>query len=1068
MKLTLVLMMVALTQVNAKSYGQLITLHEKNVSIEKVLLLIEKQSGYHFIYDDKLDILKTRILNIDVEKQTIDHVLDQCLHGIPVSYTIIQKTIALKEKEQPQKEKQVVTTQKVSGIVTDDNGVPLIGAFVRIKGTSKGVATDSEGKFSMDVNPGDVLVISYVGFQPREIVISTQSSIAIKLLPLSPALDEVVVIGYGSLREKEVSSTITHISAKDLLSVGGNGALMSLQGKVAGLTIVNTAPGDPNATPNLQLRGVSSRLNDGLGPLYVIDGIAGGNIDNVNQNDIISIDVLKGGAASAIYGTRGSNGVILVTTKKGSPDAQTNYYNYFSFDVPNNKLQTISADEFVQKGRGYDYGARTNWLNEITRSYAFSQKHTLTLSGGNGKTNYYVSGDYRNAEGVDPRSSKMEYGARANITHTPENNLYTLTLNIAPRYLKSNNASYSAYAQALTLNPTQPIMDTANPNYYFYTTNGFTDPFNPVEDVRTVQSGTDGKYLDWNGTFKLNILKNWNTQISLSQSNTSFFDFYFRPSTNTQAIYTNGGRNSASRNYNNYDTKNLEWITNYYLDYKKHSVKVLGGYSYAYFNNQGLSGANENFPTDVFTYNNLGAGLYNLLAGQNNVGSYQNDSRLVAFLGRLNYSFNDELFISGSLRREGSSKFGADHKWGNFPAVSIAWDLSQQPFIKQFSWIDQLKLRGDYGVTGNQNFGSYLSLDTYSGYGYYLYNGIYYQVYGPSQNTNYKLHWEKAINYNLGLDFSVYKGRATGSLNYYIRKNQDLLGYYDVPLPPNVQGSIYANVGSMQNSGIELQLSMQPIKKADFNYTISFAGALLNNKFLSFSNNTYRGQNYVNVVNLPAPGSPGTIQRLQEGQRIGSFYMLKSAGVDANGGLLAYNKKGEVIPANQANTDDKQFVGNGLPKYTASLGNNFIYKNWDFSLYLRGVFDYHVFNTNAFYIGTPATGQGANVLKSAYDGGKYAALTSATTLAVASDYFLEPGGFVKIDNLTIGYTYKSKSKYIHAVRIFLTGRNLYTFTKFTGGDPEYVSVNGLYPGVNASLNYFPSSLQVLGGVHVSF
>jgi len=964
--------------------------------------------------------------------------------------------------------KELTIPVPISGKVTDSKGLPIPGVVVSEKETSNRTVTDENGLYKIEVSSTSaVLVFSYVGFNNQEVKAGDKKQINITLADDIRSLNDVIVVGYGTLREKEVSSAITHLGAKDLLSVGGNGALMSLQGKVAGLSVVNTATGDPNSSPSIQLRGVSSR-NAGLGPLYIVDGIPGGNIDNINQNDIASIDILKGGAASAIYGTRGSNGVILITTKRGTSQTQMNYNNYFSFDLPTNNIEVLSADAFIANKRGFDYGARTNWQDEITRKYAFSQRHNLSASGGNARTNYYISGDYRGAEGIDIRSSKNEYGARINVTHTPESNLYTLALNIAPRYLKSNNADYAGFKQALTLNPTQPIISPTNGNLYYYTTNGITDPYNPVEEVRTVLSGTEGKYLDWNGSFKLNIIKDWSTQLMVSQSNTSFLSFYFRPSTNTNAVASNGGRNSASRNYTNNDTKNLEWTTNYSLDINKHSFKLLGGYSYAYFNNQGLSGSNSQFPTDVFTYNNLGAGLYNLVAGQNNVGSFQNDSRLIALFGRLNYSFADEVFVSASLRREGSSKFGQDNKWGNFPAISAAWDLSQRPIIKSVKWIDNLKVRADYGLTGNQDFGNYLSLDTYTGYGYYLYNGTYYQVYGPSQNTNYDLRWETAANYNAGIDFSLFGHRLSGSINYYIRKNKDLLGNYNVPIPPNVQGTIYANVGSMQNSGIEVQISGTPIKTDNFSYEISLAGATLENKFVSFSNDTYKGQTFVDAVGLPAPGSPGTIQRLEEGRRIGSFYMLKSAGYDSFGRLLVYNKAGEIIAANTSKNEDKQYVGNGLPKFTLSLGNTFRYKNFDASVFLRGAFGYSIFNTNAFYIGTPATTTGTNVLTSAYDGGKYSKLTSSNTLASASDYFLEKGDYIKIDNISLGYTFSPKTKYVKSVRAFLTGRNLYTFTNYTGGDPEATSVNGLYPGASTSLNYFPSTMQLLGGLQVSF
>ena len=415
-----------------------------------------------------------------------------------------------------------------------------------------------------------------------------------------------------------------------------------------------------------------------------------------------------------------------------------------------------------------------------------------------------------------------------------------------------------------------------------------------------------------------------------------------------------------------------------------------------------------------------------------------------------------------------SSRFGINNKWGYFPAASVAWRIDQEDFFHNISWLNSLKLRADYGETGNQDFGNYLSLDTYSGYGYYMFNGVTYQVWGPSQNANYNLRWEKAQNFNIGLDFEMLNNDISGSLNYYIRTNKDLLGYYSVPNPPNIQGTTYANVGTMKNSGLEIQLNAKIIKGSDFNYDIIFTGATNDNKFVSFSNDLFKGQKYIDVVSMPAPGSPGNIQRLQEQMRIGSFYTLKSAGYDKFGRLLVYNKEGKIIPANSATNDDKQFVGNGLPKFTASLGNTFRYKNWDLGIFLRGAFGYDLFNTYAFYLGTPATQSDANVLESAYNGGKYSKLTNPATYSALSDYFLEPGDFVKIDNVTLGYTKKLTTNYIQSFRIYVASRNLYTFTKYTGGDPDLIQVNGLYPGVNNSLSYYPSTIQLLFGIQLNF
>ncbi|MDR6562413.1 MULTISPECIES: SusC/RagA family TonB-linked outer membrane protein [unclassified Arcicella] len=958
---------------------------------------------------------------------------------------------------------QAQKSTTISGKIIDKQGA-LPGVSILEKGTTNGTRTDTDGKFTLQLSSETkVLTISHVGYFTKDVDVKNNSSIEITLEEDLKALSEVVVIGYGSLNKREVSSAITHLNAKDLLRVGGNNPLMAIQGKVAGLSITNTASADPNSSPSIQLRGASSR-SAGLGPLFVVNGIPGGNIDNINQNEIESIDVLKGGAASAIYGTRGSNGVIVITTKKGSSESRLFYDSYATFDYLTNELSVLSKEQFLANKRGVDFGGNTNWMKEVSRAPSFSQKHTLQFSGGNGQTNYFTSLDFRDANGIDLRSAKREYGGRVNINHTSANNLIALTFSAAPRYAKTSGADYSGFNYALTLNPTLSVKDVAGK--YNYITSGFFAN-NPVEVAKNVLADQEFKLLDFNGSAKLNILQNLNTSVTFGEVSSSYRNMNFTPSTITPVI-NGSGRNTASQSLDEYDQKSVEWLGNYFLDINKHSLKLLAGYSYQYFTASGFNASNEKFPSNVLTYNALGTGLWNLEKGINNVGSYRNSSTLIAFFGRLNYDFDQKYYLSVSLRKEGSSKFGYDNKWGYFPAASAAWHLTQENFLKGVSWLNELKLRADYGETGNQDFGNYLSLDTYGGYGYYPYNGTSYQVWGPSQNTNYNLRWEKAINFNAGVDFELFDNKISGSVNYYVRTNKDLLGSYNVPNPPNIQGSTFANVGTMRNTGVELQLSAAVVNKGDFSYNLSLTGAFNDNKFVSFSSDLFKGQTYIDVVGMPAPGSPGTIQRLQEDKRIGSFYALKSAGVNDKGVLLVYNKNGEIIPANQANNDDKQFVGNGLPKFTTGISNTFKYKNWDLSIFLRGAFGYKLFNTYAFYLGTPATQENANVLTSAYDGGKYSKLTSTSTYSSLSDYFLEPGGFLKVDNITLSYTQPLKLKYMKSARIYATTRNLATFTKYTGGDPDLVQVNGLYPGVNSSLNYYPSTTQLLLGLQLTF
>jgi TonB-dependent starch-binding outer membrane protein SusC len=978
----------------------------------------------------------------------------------------------------------------ISGRVIDSSAnSPIPGVTVRVGGTQTGTTTDANGTFKVTVNAtARTLIFSSIDYVSQTVPITGQDNLVIKLALSSKQLNtvEVVSVGYGTLDKREVSSAITHVSAGELKTVAANSPLMSLQGKVAGLTISNTTTADPNSSPSVQMRGVSSR-NAGLGPLYVINGVPGGNVDNINQNDIESIDVLKGGAASAIYGTRGSNGVIIITTKKGTGEARMVYNGYASLDKLTMAPKVLNAAEFrkyrvgATPAQGIDYGANTDWMKAVTRSPTYGQKHTLQISGGNANDNYFASADYRNANGIDLRAYKKEYGARLNLNHTSKSDVYTVSLNVAPRYMHTSNSDQGNFNNAITLNPTQPVRDSTG-GYHYLNTGFFSN--NPVENANLIKSQAEIRELDMSGSLKINLMKNLYSTVTISDIRANYKNLYFTPSTLTTIVHTGQTTktNYASQEEQDNDQQNLEWTINYALNLKQNHFKVLGGYSYTYTNYQQFSANNYDFPFDTFMWNNLGSGLWNGGAAgnaQSAVASTQNDSKLAAFFGRINYDFDNKYILTASLRHEGSSRFGANHKWGDFPAASAAWRISEENFMKgKISWLNELKLRADYGVTGNQDFGDYLSLLLYGGYGYFPFDGVSYQVYGPSQNVNPNLSWEKAENFNVGIDFDIFNSRLSGSINYYIRTNKDLLGYYNVPIPPNPQTQTFANVGTMKNSGIEIQLNAAVIKQKDFNYNISLTAANNNNKFVSFSNQLYQGAPYQDLAGLPAPGSPGTIQRLQEGHRIGDFYMLKSAGVDKNGGLQVYKKDGTIISASQASVDDKRFVGNGLPKFTGSLGNMFNYKHWDLNIFFRGNFGYKLFNMEAFYLGTPATQSDANTLKSAYDPkSKYSKLTNSSTTALASDYFLESGSFLKLDNVTLGYSRELNSKFAHAFRVYASASNLHTFTGFKGGDPDLYPVNGLTPGVQSyttssglayGLNFYPATIQFIGGLQVTF
>ena len=965
----------------------------------------------------------------------------------------------------------------VSGTVTDASGEPVIGASVVAVDSQGGTTTDIDGNYVVSVDPKGKLRFSYIGFTTQTVAVDGRATINVVLQENTAVLDEVVVIGYGTMDKKELTSAISHVGEKDFLSVSSLDPSMMIQGKVPGVSITNTGAGDPNNQASIQIRGVSSR-SAGLGPLIVVDGVPGGNLTNINPNDIASFDILKDGAASAIYGTRGSNGVILVTTKKGAKDGQTHasYSGTFSWDKVKEELDMMNAQEYrdVRLGwgdTGVDLGGNDNWLDAVTRT-GFTMRHTLTLSGGNEKSNYRVSADYRNANGIDLRSHREEYGARASVSHTTKGGLFTISANIAPRIIYRDNADWSVFRNAIEANPTTPIMNPENPNSY-YNFQGQVVGSNPVELMKLEKDHADTKLLDWDGTLKLNLLplfmpnakysQNLSTQVTFADHQYSNNNTWFRPSTSTLAI-NSGYDGEGSRSYSKERQYILEWLANYNISIKKHNIKAMAGYSYQYSQYSGFNVENKDFPNDGFGADNIGSGDLAKEEGEVLMGSYKNDAKLIAFFGRVSYDFDGKYLLTASLRHEGSSKFGANHKWGNFPAVSAGWRISEEEFMKGAEWINDLKIRADYGVTGNQDFGSYLSLNTMTGFGYYYYNGKYFQVWGPSKNVNPDLHWEKGKNWNVGLDFSMFNNRLYGSLNYFNRRQQDLLGNYKVSVPPYLFDETYVNVGTMKNTGFEFDITFNAVDTRDFSYTMNFVGTAMSNKFVDFSNSEYIGQDFYNECGTEDPYPYYNLQRIEKGKSLGNFYMWKYAGFTPEGEWLVYDHDGDIIRASQATDEDRQVVGNGMPKFTLSTTHNFRYRNFDLALFFRGAFGFDIFNIHDFYYGTRNfTG---NRLKKAY--GKNFGI-APTANPVACDYFLERGDYFKLDMITLGYTLPMpKVRFLDKIRVYGTVKNVFTITRFTGVDPSTYQVNGLTPGGQGSRTYYPSTRQFIVGLQLDF
>ena len=729
--------------------------------------------------------------------------------------------------------------QKVKGIVVDEKGEVIIGATIQVIDSQERTVTNIDGEFTIPVSSNGHLAVSYIGYETQKIAIGKQKQLRIVLKEENTVLNEVVVVGYGTMKRKEMTSAISHVSAKDLNQISSLDASMLLQGKVSSVSVSNTALANPNSTGSIQIRGISSR-NASLSPLIVIDGIPGGDLTNINPADIESIDVLKDGAASAIYGTRGSNGVVLVNLKKGTKDGRihTTYSTSVTFNKVKNELDIMNAEQYraycIPSNPLNDLGASTDWFDEITR-LGVTHMHTLTLSGGTARTNYRLTADYRNAEGVDLRSDRREYGARASINHTTKDGLFTFSANISPRDIKRQVAA-NVFTGAIQNNPTVPVYDSKEKNGYYRFPSG-SGLYNIVERLKEEQDDTEIDILEWNASAGVNLLPLFNpknpdmvlkSQITVSQYKVDKLIGTFTPSTYGPNVNA-GIDGKAKRSFAKSSNTNLEWITNFSTRIKNHQIRAMVGYSYMYGVSQGFDAENWNFDSDALGYNNLGAGLYASIEGKTMMESSKSDHKLISFFGRVNYDWKERYMLTFSLRHEGSSRFGKNHKWGNFPAFSLGWRISDEKFMDSISWIDDLKIRYDYGLTGNQEIGNYKSLATYKAFGWYQYNGNSFHVWGPSKNVNSELRWEQGRNQNIGLDFSLFKNKISGSLNYYIRKQEDLLGSYNVPTPPNLYSTIYANVGTLRNTGFEFDITANLIKMKDFTWNMTVVGATNNN-----------------------------------------------------------------------------------------------------------------------------------------------------------------------------------------------------------------------------------------------
>lgn len=957
-----------------------------------------------------------------------------------------------------------VTAQKnlvqLRGTVTGANGEPLAGVSVTQKGSTIGTVTDAKGQYILSVEPGQSIIFSQVGYESRDVVYTGQAVIDQQLAISFGKLDEVVVVGYGTSTKKEVTSAITSLKPTDFNKGNIGDPVGLLQGRVAGLNIVRPQGGDVNGGFDIQLRGLTT-LSGGQGPLFIIDGILGGDLNSVNIEEIESIDILKDGSAAAIYGTRGTNGVIIITTKKGkSGQHAIELSSYVSTQNVSRKLRNLTASEFrdaikmIYPNRvdEFDFGSSTDWFKEVTRT-PVDYYSDVSLTGGSENFNYRAAVNYRSAQGVVRDNANKRLQGKVAITQKEFNNKLTINYNITYAETERDFTDQDILQQAFRRNPTEPVYDPTNALAGGYYRN--TGPFQYYNPVAMINEELDhGKWKVFSGSAKatLNIARGLNVSAFGSLVRDSYKNMNYQTRYYPIGIGNNGYAAIFTGETN---TKILELSSDYRKKMGAHELQAVAGYSYQEGTNETFNGSNSNFDTDLYGVDNLSAGAA-LALGQATLTSYKESNRLIAFFGRITYSYDEKYLLQASIRHEGSSRFGDNHKWGNFPAVSLGWRLNKENFLAHTDWLSDLKLRAGFGITGNQDIGNYRSLQLLSVGGRFYYNGQWVNTYPPASNPNPDLRWEKKEELNLGVDFGFWKGRLSGSIDYYVRNTKDLLWTYNVPVPPNLYNQLYTNVGTIRNSGVEVTINAVPVRTADLTWNSSFIFSRNRNKLVSFSNT---GQGF-ELTDLKQGYLGADIQtwthQIVEGGPVGNFVAFVFEGIDANGNAIYKdsNHDGVITEA------DREVVGNAYPKFQLSFSNSVTWKNFDASILLRASIGNDVLNVHRLYYENFGYLGGKNILQSALDYPNYKGK------AEYSSRFIEDASFLKLDNLSIGYNLKFNHGAIKRMRIYATGQQLLTITGYKGVDPE-VNLAGLSPGTD-SYYYYPRTRTYTLGVNLTF
>ncbi|WFE86755.1 TonB-dependent receptor [Parabacteroides chongii] len=1077
---------------NTHSQNARVSISKSNARLDNVLSEIESQTDYLFIYNNQVDV--NRKVSVKVKNKPVSSVLDNLFKNTGIGYAMEGTHIVLTKNAENANPTQQ-QTRHITGTVVDVNDEPVIGANVVVKGTTNGTITDLDGRFTIEADSKSVLNVSYIGYLTKEITVGNQQSIRIILLEDTKTLDEVVVIGYGTQKKADLTGSVANVNTDDLNTQSNTTIGQALQGKIAGVDIVSQG-GTPGGSTRIMVRGIGTLNNSA--PLYIVDGMYMTGIDHINPNDIASIDVLKDASSAAIYGSRAANGVIIVTTKEGSntegkpiidlsanigvsaPSKYLNLLNAAGWAEVTTVSRRAAGLEPLDMALDLSSKPDNDW-QDIMFGPALMQNYALSVKGGGKYSTYYNSVGYTNQDGVMKGTNYQRYtlqskqdfkkgiftaGTNVVLTYDQSDPLYGAirggmvghTLQSIPtleKYDSSNEGGYgSLYGDVVNLQHPMGMVDDALENRYSDNVKIYANAYVSVEPIKGLKYKLNVapdfqfyRYNDYEGLYSYGLAKNEVTQVTEQQTRT---------------------RNVLVENLLSYDQT-----------FGEHKVSLLAGYTYQDSRYRFLQGSGQGMPVGIMEIDAAAGGLA--------VSGNSTRSVLTSILGRAFYSYKNRYLITATIRRDGSSKFGSNHRYGNFPSVSAGWNIAEEGFVKNnASWLDQLKLRAGYGVLGNQEISNYQFVSVVStGINYPNGNGGLIQGAFPKTFANPDIKWEETAMTNVGIDFMALRNRLTLTADWYVKNTKDIL--LNVPIPISTGGSNdpIRNAGKIRNQGVEFNIGWNETLNKDFSYGVNFLGTYNKNEVVEM------GAESQAITGGTIHGGTYTSKTLA-GYPIGGFWLIPTDGYfNSEAEVNAHQKDGNLIQPSAEpgdirfkdtnndgtiNDDDRVYCGSPFPKFTYSINGNITYKNWDFSIGFQGVTGNKIYNATNLEL-TDVT-RGTNYLASTLDYWTPNNQNAASPRLIwtdpnrnarsESDRYLESGSYFRLRNLQVGYTLPLAwcRGLVQKARVYVNAENLFTITSYSGYTPDVNSSDVYSRGFDEFI--YPSNRTFMVGLNVTF